>query len=540
MLSLRSRRLALLGFFVGAAFACVFWQRIIVNSDTGSLDESTCVEGVNCDMFTLTLSGTPINWSGLKARIVISCADPSGLSDYDLYVHKGDNTGPLVGISAHGGTPPEVVDLDPSDPTIGTGQFSVHVVYFSAFARFQYSGSASPVSASAGTTLAPSVPLDRFTARLHSAMPSAGTLNAVGPAVNWVGTAVGGGGDLPVHIQYARRITSLSDIRSPHFLFELLIKALSSLTGASLVTATAILLGGCYGLMAVLIAHEIKRRGSAVSDVTAAALSVAILVASHIFLPTIFKPNLYYNYLVPTAYHNPTQQLNKLFTIAIWFLYCRRFLTSDERPLSSLVLLAVLVVASAIAKPSFLIAFLPVSGLLAAWDLFHGRWSRFRDYVAAIALPAIAAMGWQFWMTYGIGAESRIEFAPLAVFAGPASYAQYLATLPLALAFPLVATILLWPDARQSRSFVAAWAILALGLFYVLLLAESGPRRMAGNFHWTTQTAAFLLYVEALLLMARKWETRFKPVLLVVLSVHVACGVLFALANAFFPAELWA
>src|SRR5437899_9238126 len=129
----------------------------------GSLDESTCVEGVNCDTFLVTLSGTPTNWAGLKARIVISCADPSGLSDYDLYVHKGDNTGPVVGESAHGGTPPELVDLDPSDPTIGTGQFSVHVVYFSAFAGFQYSGSASAVSASAGTALAPSAPQDRGT-----------------------------------------------------------------------------------------------------------------------------------------------------------------------------------------------------------------------------------------------------------------------------------------------------------------------------------------------------------------------------------------
>ncbi|PYJ01382.1 MAG: hypothetical protein DMF00_05115 [Verrucomicrobia bacterium] len=129
----------------------------------GSLDESTCVEGVNCDTFTLTLSGTPTNWTGLKARIVVSCADPSGLSDYDVYVHKGDNSGPIVpgGTSAHGGTPPEIVDLDPSNPDVGTGQFSVHVVYFSAFAGFQYSGSASPVSASAGTALAPAAPLDR-------------------------------------------------------------------------------------------------------------------------------------------------------------------------------------------------------------------------------------------------------------------------------------------------------------------------------------------------------------------------------------------
>src|SRR5216117_618477 len=127
----------------------------------GWLDDSTCVEGVNCDTFTLTLSGTPSNWAGLKARIVVSCSDPSGLSDYDVYVHKGNNSGPIVpgGTSAHGGTPPEIVDLDPSNSEIGTGQFSVHVVYFSAFAGFQYSGSASPVSASAGTALAPAAPL---------------------------------------------------------------------------------------------------------------------------------------------------------------------------------------------------------------------------------------------------------------------------------------------------------------------------------------------------------------------------------------------
>src|SRR5437868_15324157 len=90
----------------------------------GSLDESTCVDGVNCDTFILSLSGTPSNWTGLKARIVISCTDPSGLTDYDVYVHKVDNNGPIVtgGTSAHGGTPQEVVDLDHSNPDVGTDQ----------------------------------------------------------------------------------------------------------------------------------------------------------------------------------------------------------------------------------------------------------------------------------------------------------------------------------------------------------------------------------------------------------------------------------
>jgi len=159
----------------------------------GSTDESTCVEGVNCDTFTLTLSGTPSNWSGLKARVVISCADPSGTSDYDVYVHKGDNSGPIVpgGTSAHGGTPPEVVDLDPSNPDVGTGQFSVHVVYFTAFAGFQYSGSASAVSASAGTALAPAAPLDRGPKIGFQNFEAPGTLVQVtdssqGPAVHTV------------------------------------------------------------------------------------------------------------------------------------------------------------------------------------------------------------------------------------------------------------------------------------------------------------------------------------------------------------------
>jgi hypothetical protein len=128
----------------------------------GSLDESTCVEGVSCDTYTLTLSGTPTDWTGLKARIVISAADPTGETDYDLYVHKGDNSGPEVpnGESAHGGTPPEVVDLDPSDPNVGTGQFSVHVVYFSASAAFQYSGSVSAISSSTASPLIPTAPQD--------------------------------------------------------------------------------------------------------------------------------------------------------------------------------------------------------------------------------------------------------------------------------------------------------------------------------------------------------------------------------------------
>src|SRR5437667_9616237 len=42
----------------------------------GSLDESTCVDGVNCDQFLVTLCGPPTDWTGVKAAIGLSVADP--------------------------------------------------------------------------------------------------------------------------------------------------------------------------------------------------------------------------------------------------------------------------------------------------------------------------------------------------------------------------------------------------------------------------------------------------------------------------------
>lgn len=117
-----------------------------------SLDESTCADGVNCDTFTLTLSGTPASWAGKVAHVVI--AWPNANDDYDVFIHKGPVTGPVVGSSAQGGGGPEAVDLDPSNPNIGTGAFTVHVVYFLAptpAVTGQHTGTASAVTGGSPT-----------------------------------------------------------------------------------------------------------------------------------------------------------------------------------------------------------------------------------------------------------------------------------------------------------------------------------------------------------------------------------------------------
>lgn len=109
--------------------------------------EASCEEGTNCDSFTLTVSGTPADWAaaGKVVHIQINWASPT--TDYDMYVHKGSLSGPIVATSGAGGSTQEQVDLDPRRSGTGTGDFVVHVVYFAATTADQYTGAATLATA---------------------------------------------------------------------------------------------------------------------------------------------------------------------------------------------------------------------------------------------------------------------------------------------------------------------------------------------------------------------------------------------------------
>ena len=106
--------------------------------------EALCVEGLTCDTFTLNLGGTAAAWAGKVVRVLIQWNLP--VTDYDLYIHKGSNAGPLVASSGRGITSPtgpltfEDTTIDPS--ASGTGVYTVRVVYYAATSLDQYRGSA--------------------------------------------------------------------------------------------------------------------------------------------------------------------------------------------------------------------------------------------------------------------------------------------------------------------------------------------------------------------------------------------------------------
>ncbi|HEV8479168.1 MAG TPA: sialidase family protein [Candidatus Eisenbacteria bacterium] len=90
----------------------VTWSGSISGAGSG---ENTCVDGVSCDSFQVTLA--PGDYTGKQLNVVISWTIPA--YDYDLYVHEGTLRGPLLPASA--GPPPatsETVHIGIDPPVV--------------------------------------------------------------------------------------------------------------------------------------------------------------------------------------------------------------------------------------------------------------------------------------------------------------------------------------------------------------------------------------------------------------------------------------
>src|SRR5688572_22929333 len=105
-----------------------------------SVGEATCVDGVNCDVFKITVSGTQADWGA--HLIALTFGWTLQTNDYDFYIHKDAINGPNVGSGRNDGAPAtdDNAAIDPA--ATGVGDYFVHVVYFSVVGADQYRGTA--------------------------------------------------------------------------------------------------------------------------------------------------------------------------------------------------------------------------------------------------------------------------------------------------------------------------------------------------------------------------------------------------------------
>ena len=164
------------GSLAPAAGAAVTWKGTALGGVADG--EGTCVEGVTCDSFTLTVGGSPADWAGRRVQVGLRWALPA--TDYDLYVHQGSASGPVVASSASGLSTAELTSLSPADT--GTGVYVVRVVSFVSTLADPFTGTASVQALGGGAAVAGPAP--RFS--VHPAPGGLGT-GAGEPTlgVNW-------------------------------------------------------------------------------------------------------------------------------------------------------------------------------------------------------------------------------------------------------------------------------------------------------------------------------------------------------------------
>lgn len=167
---------------------------------------------------------------------------------------------------------------------------------------------------------------------------------------------------------------------------------------------------------------------------------------------------------------------------------------------------------SALAKPSYLICYIPALSAFIGWRLINRQTIPWQPLILAFAVPAIAILSWQYQFTYSDSAAarmpSRIIFAPFVVVGGPSF--TLLIKILLSILFPLLVLATHVKQAIKNTALMFSWLTFAIAVFFAYMLAESG-RISAGNFFWCTQATLFILYCTTAVFLLKQFSEEQSP-----------------------------
>lgn len=313
-----------------------------------------------------------------------------------------------------------------------------------------------------------------------------------------------GGSDISIHATWASEIV-FTDVRSfvhhgahPlwHTLVALMMRlGLSVRLSAALVTAAlkTAELGLAFGLLSKAIANLLPRAA-------VAACAVVAMLVGPLCLPWV-NPTVYLGVGTPNTWHSPTQMIALVFMLLCVPMTARLYEQFEASlpegkptPWKEAALLSGLLLASLVAKPTFMQAFVPAAGLffLIEW-IRRPRQSRFFWRMILIFLPSALMMVFQYMFYFGIitpyqgGVAMGITGEKLWLL---------LRNTMLIQAFPLY-VLLAWRKKGVYRDRLVWLSLLldAAGILEMLVFAETGRRADDGNFGWAMMSGALMLWV---------------------------------------------
>lgn len=359
------------------------------------------------------------------------------------------------------------------------------------------------------------------------------------------------GADYYDHILIAKDMVEKGGVETPHFLYQLLLIAVSYLTGENF-QISAVIATVAFNVFTAIVVYFLIRSAfgdsaSLKTSLMPVAATLSLLVTAPLFFLYLADHHTYFGYIGINVYHNPTMTALKPFAVLLFFISVGKI----EQPVCKkrdLLLLALLSSLSIMAKPNFIICFLPAMAIAVAYRYMKGGLIN-TTVASSVFLPSAIVLGWQFFATYAssqnLGAldESRIIFAPFQVMG---YYSKYL--LPkflLSISLPLVVYLLFFKNAVKDKYVNMAWLLFLFGTLYTYLLAESGDRMYDANFWWSGQIGLFILFVASAIFFVKQIYFNYSGnkakigICFAVYIFHVASGIFFYYTQMHMPITVW-
>ena len=238
-------------------------------------------------------------------------------------------------------------------------------------------------------------------------------------------------------------------------------------------------------------------------------VSLALLIVAP--LSFITPENLYFGYLTPNVYHNPTMIPLRPTSLLLFIAALASF---SQAPVgwwrwARVPLVALLTVACILAKPSYLMILLPALALVTLFRIVRRQPIDWLLLLGGIVIPAGALLGVQalIFTRGAIAWEPGRTFWEWSLHYEPNANHALLLKWALSVAFPIAVYALYWRTAWRSLMLNLAWLCFVIGLAYAYLLVDTGEVA-AGNLVWNAQIGTFVLFVASAAHWLRAWRVR--------------------------------
>ena len=194
---------------------------------------------------------------------------------------------------------------------------------------------------------------------------------------------------------------------------------------------------------------------------------------------------------------------------------------------------------SILAKPNFILSFLPALGLLL---LVQNRSLRKLPWkmLSAIIIPAVLVLLYQYALKYYGSSSQHLVILPFkAVLAATGNAFNLIFFYLLSILFPLLLSIFSKNWIEEKFEFSLVWINFGVAILTAILFVEQ-PHMNSLNFLWGQNIASFFLFIYSTgwLLKNPGWFTQKKwqtVIIVLVLTLHIIAGITYTVITVISP-----